>query len=42
MSLLSCMQEAERLKKALRDEEFRKLLAEYAGEIQDPENKKVA
>jgi len=32
--------EVERLGKALKKEEFRKLLAEYAEEINDPENKK--
>lgn len=34
-------QEADKLKKAMKDEEFRKLLNEYAHEISDPENKAV-
>ena len=35
------MQEANQLREALKKPEFCKLLAEYAEEISDPENKKV-
>ena len=35
------IQEANRLVEALKKEEFRKLLAEYAEEISNPENKRV-
>ena len=35
------LQEASRMRNALKDEKFRKLLAEYAEEISDPENKMV-
>ena len=35
------VQEADRLNEALKKEEFRKLLQEYAEEISDPENRKV-
>ena len=38
---LLVFQEAESLREALKKEEFRKLLLEYAKEISDPENKKV-
>lgn len=31
-----------KIKKALKDEEFRKLFMDYANEISDPENKKVS
>lgn len=34
-------QELDKFEKAMKDEEFRKLLVEYAKEISDPENKKV-
>ena len=39
LSLFS--QEAARLKRAMKDEEFRKLLTEYAQEIHNPENRAV-
>ena len=35
------VQEVDRLNEALKKEEFRKLLQEYAEEISDPENRKV-
>ncbi|ESO06667.1 hypothetical protein HELRODRAFT_64915, partial [Helobdella robusta] len=35
------MEECERLKKAFKDEEFRKMFAEYAEEIANPENKAI-
>lgn len=35
-------QEASRIQEAMKKPEFRKLLAEYAEEISDPENKKVS
>lgn len=35
------MQEAGRIREAMKKPEFRKLLTEYAEEISDPENKKV-
>ena len=38
--LLLCFQEVDRLKDALKKEEFRKLLVDYAKEISDPENRK--
>ena len=39
LSLFS--QEAEKLTKAMKNEEFRKLLTEYAQEINNPENRAV-
>lgn len=35
------IKESTRMQQALKKPEFRKLLAEYAQEISDPENKKV-
>lgn len=35
------LQEANKLRKAMKDEEFRKLLTEYAHEISNPENRAV-
>ena len=35
------LQELHRLEEALKKEEFRKLLADYAKEIRNPENRKV-
>lgn len=36
-----CLQEVDQLKKALQKDEFRKLLADYAKEISDPENRRL-
>ena len=35
-------QELDKFEQAMKDEEFRKLLVDYAKEISDPENKKVS
>ncbi len=35
------LQEVDKLSKALKDDEFRKLFFDYAKEISDPENKQV-
>ena len=35
------LQEVDQIKKALQKDEFRKLLAEYAKEISDPENRRI-
>ena len=40
--LIISLQELDKFEKALKDEEFRKLLVQYAEEISDPENKKVS
>ena len=40
--LLLLLQEADRLKKAMKNERFRQLLSEYVDEISDPENKAVS
>ena len=36
------IQEVDKISKALKDDEFRKLFFEYAQEISDPENKQVS
>ncbi len=40
-SYCTYVQEVDKISKALKDDEFRKLFFEYAQEISDPENKKV-
>ncbi len=35
------LQEVDKISKALKDDEFRKLFFDYAKEISDPENKQV-
>lgn len=41
LKVIIYLQELDKFEKALKDEEFRKLLVQYAEEISDPENKKV-
>ncbi len=39
--ILYALQEVDKISKALKDDEFRKLFFDYAKEISDPENKQV-